>query len=266
MPKPKQRLDEYVVQAQLVADVRAARGLIMSHQVLVDDAVVTKPGAPVRPGARVRLRRPLGRYVSRGGDKLAGALERFGLDVRGRVCLDAGACTGGFTDCLLQHGARLVYAVDVGHGQLHSRLVLDERVVSLEKTNISDLGPGSFGPGVPTLCTADLSYLSLVKAVPVLEAVVAPGALLVCLVKPLFEGLAEVSHRDPAALERVLGELLAAVEAVATRRILACAASPITGSNGSIEFLVLLGARSLAVDRQALAAAAVREAARLHGL
>lgn len=126
------------------------------------------------------------RYVGKGGYKLEGAIRDFGIAVEGRVCIDAGACTGGFTDCLVKHGAALVYAVEAGFGQLAGSLSQDARVVNLERTNLGDEKLLSLNP-VPTLGSVDLSYLSLVKAVPQFRAVMHDQGELMCLVKPLFE-------------------------------------------------------------------------------
>jgi 23S rRNA (cytidine1920-2'-O)/16S rRNA (cytidine1409-2'-O)-methyltransferase len=151
----------------------------------VDDVPVDKPGARVRPEERVRLRGEVCRFVSRGGEKLAGALEDLGLDPAGRACLDVGASTGGFTDCLLQAGARRVAAVDVGYGQLHEKLRRDERVTVLERTNARTLSADLF-PEAFDLVTADVSFISLRLLLPRL-AEVAPRADLLVLVKPQFE-------------------------------------------------------------------------------
>jgi len=151
----------------------------------VNDVPVDKPGARVRPEQRVRVRGEQRRFVSRGGEKLAGALRDLGLDPAGRVCLDVGASTGGFTDCLLQAGARRVIAVDVGYGQLHEQLRRDERVTVLERTNARSLSPGLLSEP-PDFVTADVSFISLRLLLPRL-AEVAPGAELLVLVKPQFE-------------------------------------------------------------------------------
>jgi 23S rRNA (cytidine1920-2'-O)/16S rRNA (cytidine1409-2'-O)-methyltransferase len=151
----------------------------------VNDVPVDKPGARVRPEEPVRVRGQDRRFVSRGGEKLSGALVDFGLDPAGRVCLDVGASTGGFTDCLLQAGARRVVAVDVGYGQLHEQLRRDERVIVLERTNARTLSADLL-PEAPDLVTADVSFISLRLLLPRL-AEVAPGADLLVLVKPQFE-------------------------------------------------------------------------------
>lgn len=162
-----------------------ARGWIMAGNVLVNDHRLDKPGMLVPHDAAIRIR-GRSRYASRAGYKLEAALEHFTIDVAGRVALDCGASTGGFTDCLLQRGAALVYAVDVGHGQLIGRLRLDARVRNLEQTNLSDLRLALLTPP-PTLITLDLSYLSLTKALPVATALLAPEGRILALVKPLFE-------------------------------------------------------------------------------
>ncbi len=183
-------------------------------------------------------------FVGRGGEKLLAALTRFGIEVRGRRALDAGASTGGFTDCLLQAGASSVVAVDVGRGQLHERLRADPRVISREQLDIRDVTLASVG-GVPfDLVTADLSFISVVRAVPVLVGeVAAPEAPVVILVKPQFEaGRAEASRgrgviRDPAVHRRTLGEVASALRASGAA-IMGAMPSPITGSAGNVEFLL----------------------------
>ncbi|HEX2485962.1 MAG TPA: SAM-dependent methyltransferase, partial [Myxococcota bacterium] len=140
-PPGARRLDDRLVLEGLAESRTRAQALILAGLVLVDDAPAEKPGARVREEARVRLRGPLPRFVSRGGEKLAGALEDLGVSAAGRVCLDVGASTGGFTDCLLQAGARRVVAVDVGYGQLHPRLRADPRVAVLERTNFRTVDP-----------------------------------------------------------------------------------------------------------------------------
>jgi 23S rRNA (cytidine1920-2'-O)/16S rRNA (cytidine1409-2'-O)-methyltransferase len=181
----RDRLDERVLALGL-ADSRAkAQALVMSGVVLVDGAVVDKPGTRLAPDAEIELRGAASRFVSRGGDKLAGALEDLGVDAAGRVCLDVGASTGGFTDCLLQHGARRVYAVDVGRGQLDAKLRGDPRVVVIERTNARSLD-SALVPEPVDLVTADVSFISLRLLVPAL-ARVAPHAEWMLLVKPQFE-------------------------------------------------------------------------------
>jgi 23S rRNA (cytidine1920-2'-O)/16S rRNA (cytidine1409-2'-O)-methyltransferase len=162
-----------------------AQALIRTGRVLVDDAPVEKPGTPVREAARIRLRGEERRFVSRGGEKLAGALADLGVDPHGRSCLDLGASTGGFSDCLLQAGAARVIAVDVGYGQLHPRLRGDPRVVVQERTNARHLDAGAL-PFAVDLVTVDVSFISATKLLPRLREL-APAAELLILVKPQFE-------------------------------------------------------------------------------
>lgn len=207
-------------------------------------AVADKPARLVAAAEPIELSGPRARFVGRGGEKLDAALTRFAIDVRDRRALDAGASTGGFTDCLLQAGASEVVAVDVGHGQLHERLRTDPRVVNRERLDIRDVTLASVG-GIPVdVVTADLSFISVVRAVPVLVGGVAvAGAPVVILVKPQFEaGRAEASRgrgiiRDPEVHRRTLGEVADALSA-AGAAIMGAMPSPITGSAGNIEFLV----------------------------
>jgi 23S rRNA (cytidine1920-2'-O)/16S rRNA (cytidine1409-2'-O)-methyltransferase len=182
------------------------------------------------------------RFVSRAGDKLAAALDHFELDVSGLRALDAGASTGGFTDCLLQRGAATVVAVDVGYGQLHERLRADPRIEMHERRNVRDLGAGDLGLPFP-LVVADLSFISLRTVLPNLVALAAPGADVVLLVKPQFEaGRREASQgrgviRDPEVWRRVLDEVAGAVRALGGA-IMGVMVSPITGAEGNVEFLL----------------------------
>jgi 23S rRNA (cytidine1920-2'-O)/16S rRNA (cytidine1409-2'-O)-methyltransferase len=183
--KGRTRLDERLVADGLAESRSRAQALILSGVVLVDDVPVDKAGAGVAEAAQVRLRGGLRRFVSRGGEKLFGALEDLALDPAGLDCLDVGASTGGFTDCLLQAGAHRVLAVDVGQGQLHSRLCLDERVVVLDGCNARNLEPDQIGFSVD-LVVADVSFISLGLLMPGLVRS-APGAEWLLLVKPQFE-------------------------------------------------------------------------------
>lgn len=185
---------------------------------------------------------PAPRFVSRAGHKLEGALDRFGIDPSGWRVLDAGASTGGFTDCLLQHGAAEVVAVDVGHNQLHEKLEGDERVRNVERTNLRTLDPAIVGEPVDAV-VADLSFISLRLVLAPVLAVCRPGAQLVLLVKPQFEaGRAEAAKgqgivRDPQVWRRVLHEVIAAL--VSQRAaIMGVMPSPITGTDGNVEFVV----------------------------
>jgi 23S rRNA (cytidine1920-2'-O)/16S rRNA (cytidine1409-2'-O)-methyltransferase len=181
----RERLDERVLREGLAESRTAARAMILAGRVLVDDQPVDKAGTAVRADAAVRLKGGPRRFVSRGGDKLAAALDELGLDPNGRDCLDVGASTGGFTDCLLQRGAVHVTAVDVGHSQLHSRLCLDPRVESRERVNARHLDPADFDRDYG-LFVVDVSFISLALVLPAVLAC-APRADGVLLVKPQFE-------------------------------------------------------------------------------
>ena len=212
------RVDRLLVERGLVASRERAQRLIMAGAVLVDDRPVTKPGAVVPDDAPVRLREADSPYVSRGGEKLAGALEAFALEVGGRVALDVGASTGGFTDCLLQRGAERVYAVDVGYGQLAWRLRQDRRVVLRERTNARTLGAGVL-PEVVDLAVVDVSFISLALVLPAVAACVRPEGTIVALVKPQFEvGRGRVEKggvvRDPAARAAAVAAVRCAAEAI----------------------------------------------------
>jgi 23S rRNA (cytidine1920-2'-O)/16S rRNA (cytidine1409-2'-O)-methyltransferase len=228
------------------------RGLAPSRQQAqahIDAGLVTVDGAPadkaarlVEPGQALRVLGPPPRFVGRGGEKLDAALDRFGLDVSGCRAIDVGASTGGFTDCMLQRGAITVVAIDVGYGQLHERLRADPRVEVHERTNVREVAPGDVGPPADLL-VADLSFISLRTVLPAVTALGRPGADLVVLVKPQFEaGREEAARgrgviRDPRVWRRVLEEIAAAL-ADLEAAIMGAMASPITGADGNVEFLV----------------------------
>lgn len=249
----KRRLDDLIVARGLAQDLREARGLIMAGKVVVAGAVCNKAGTPTKEDAEIHVRGRREKYVSRGGYKLEAALERFAVDVTGLSVLDAGASTGGFTDCLLQHGAARVYAVDVGFGQLRGKLANDPRVVNMEKTNIGDLRPAQLDP--LDLAVGDLSNLTLEKAVPTVAALFAGPPELVFLVKPLFEGVAPEAMADPEELGAGLVRL---AERLGEQGfgIVDLAASPIRGSRSSVEFLARIRAEASA-DLTPLIASAV---------
>ncbi len=180
------RLDRLLVERGLAPSRERAQRLVMAGDVIVDDHVVSKPGTEVDDGAVVRLRAAASQYVSRGGEKLAGALDAFGIDPGGRVVLDVGASTGGFTDVCLRRGARRVFAVDVGYGQLAWGLRQDPRVVVVDRTNARRLVPDLFSES-PDLAVVDVSFISLALVLPAVAGVLAPRADIVALVKPQFE-------------------------------------------------------------------------------
>jgi 23S rRNA (cytidine1920-2'-O)/16S rRNA (cytidine1409-2'-O)-methyltransferase len=227
----------------LVASRQLAKIEIEQGRVLVDGAVALKPARLVDPAQDVRLLGPPPRFVSRAGLKLEAALDRFGIDPSGWRCLDAGASTGGFTDCLLSRGAASVVAVDVGTHQLHERLRADARVEVHEQTDIRSVTPEQVG-GTVDLVVTDLSFISLQLVLDPLAALAGTSPIL-ALVKPQFEaGRAEASRgrgviRDPEIWRRVLSEVVGAAAELGLA-LRAAMVSPITGSAGNVEFIVWL--------------------------
>jgi 23S rRNA (cytidine1920-2'-O)/16S rRNA (cytidine1409-2'-O)-methyltransferase len=262
----RRRLDVELVRRGLTDSRARAQEAIEAGLVLVSGARADRAGRLVSPDEPVHLEAPPTRYVSRGGDKLAAALDRFALDVAGVRALDAGASTGGFTDCLLQRGARHVVAVDVGHGQLAWSLRSDPRVTVLERTNVRDLTAASL-PFAPTIVVGDLSFISLRLAAPPLVAVAAEDADVVLLVKPQFEaGRGAVGRggvvRDPAVWRDAVDGAVAAVRGSGANP-LGVIPSPITGPAGNVEFL--LHARVGPGEAELDAGDAVRAARELAG-
>lgn len=247
----RRRLDAELVRRGLAPSREQARRLVTDGQVLVGGSVADKAARQVLPSEDLQLlvRPP---YVSRAGGKLEGALDRYQIDPRGRVCLDAGSSTGGFTDCLLQRGAAVVHAIDVGTNQLHEKLRHDDRVRVQEQTDIRSLT--TLDPQ-PALVVGDLSFISLTKVIPALVALVAPGTPLLLLIKPQFEAGRQEASRgkgvisDPAIWRRVIGEVEAAA-AEAGAAMLDVMASPVTGSNGNVEFIAhfVVGGEPVTVD------------------
>nr|WP_275975915.1 TlyA family RNA methyltransferase [Geothrix terrae] len=237
-------MDQLLVQRGLCETRAKAQARILAGDVLVADRPVTKAGTAVDEAAAIRLRGEALPFVSRGGLKLAGALDRWGIDPTGRICFDAGASTGGFTDCLLQRGAAKVYAVDVGTNQLHWKLRSDPRVVSMEQVNLRTWDPAAI-PERCSLLVADLSFISLRLAIPPVLPSLEPSAEAVLLVKPQFEaGREDVGAggivRDSAVHRRVLMETWAFFEGTELHP-LDLAESPIKGGEGNTEFLLRLG-------------------------
>ena len=213
----------------------------MAGNVYVDGAPIATPGHRVPENAQIHVKGLEIKYVSKGGLKLEWALSSFGIDVSGRTALDAGASTGGFTDCLLQHGAAKVYAVDVGYGQLAGKLRADERVVNMERTNISDLRPEDLAPR-PSIATIDLSNLSLKVSIPIIGALIEHPGDMFCLVKPLFEVPDPQIRRtgsidDPAIYVSVLCDLAAYVDSIGLKSR-GVTHSPVTGNRGTREFFL----------------------------
>jgi len=244
---PRKRLDQRLVDEALVESRERARGLILAGQVRVDGRRVDKPGTLIGSEAEVTIAGPEHPFVGRGGVKLRAALDAFGVDVKDKVCLDVGAGTGGFTDCLLQAGAATVIAVDVGHGHLHPRLRHDPRVIFLERVNVRHLTDRHL-PVRPHLAVIDVAFISLTLVIPVIADLLPPDGEIVALVKPQFEvgrgevgkgGIVRNPHQHGAVIRKVAGsarELGMVVRGLC--------ASPILGAKGNREFFLYLAKSS----------------------
>lgn len=246
MKKDTSRLDAALVARGLAASRERARGLILAGLVRVNGEVVSKAGAPVSPDANLTLIEPDHPYVSRGGVKLAHALDVFGIEVTGRLALDVGASTGGFTDVLLRRGAPRVVALDVGHSQLDWRLRSDPRVIVLERLNARTLTADQLPADARAfeVATMDVAFISAKQILPAIVPLLLPEADVLVLVKPQFEaGREEVGKGglvlDAAVHARVIDEVTAAADALGLTRI-AMTESPITGTEGNREFFLHL--------------------------
>ncbi|WP_163998312.1 TlyA family RNA methyltransferase [Pyxidicoccus caerfyrddinensis] len=242
MKPRKERVDVLVVERGLAESRTKAQALILAGQVVVDDQRVDKPGSLVPVEAELRLKGEVLPYVSRGGLKLKAAMDRFGLDVSGRVCADIGASTGGFTDCLLQHGATRVHAIDVGYGQLHEKMRKDPRVRSRERVNARYLTDEDLPEKVGAI-VIDVSFISLTQVLPSVLTFLEPGGLLVALVKPQFEvGPERVGKggvvRDAAARQDAIDTVTAFVreQGLTVRGVMD---SPVPGPAGNVEALLV---------------------------
>lgn len=255
------RLDEAVVARGLAETRSKARAVILAGDVTVNGVANVRAGTPVRETDVVALRvKP--RFVSRGGEKLAHALEQFSLDVTGRVCADIGASTGGFTDCLIQAGARRVYAIDVGYGQLDAKLRDDPRVVVLERTNARYL---ESLPEQVSLIAIDVSFISLDLILPVVARILSDDGWCIPLIKPQFEaGRGEVGARGvvkkPETHRRVLRKVLESAIENGFHPV-ALTASPLRGPEGNVEFLALLRRGTDDHDGQSVDVAGLAESA-----
>ena len=239
----KIRLDQRVFDLGLSESREKAKALIMAGSVYVDGQKQTKPGAPVTEEADIEVKGEKLPFVSRGGLKLQKALEEFSLDPTGLVCIDCGASTGGFTDCLLQRGAKRVYAVDVGYGQLAWSLRCDERVTVMERTNARNLTPDMFSEKMD-MAVMDMSFISLRLVLPAVRSLLAEGGQAVCLVKPQFEaGREKVGKkgvvRDPAVHLEVLERFCTDVGDMGFS-LAGLTYSPVRGPEGNIEYLAWL--------------------------
>ena len=239
----RERIDKLLVERGLVSSRTKAQAMIMAGAVLVEEQRVEKPSDLISPDAQVRIKDaddPAARYVGRGGVKLEAALRHFAIDVQGLLCLDVGASTSGFTDCLLQHGARKVVAIDVGHNQLDWRLRNDPRVASREGVNARYLQPEDFDAPFD-LATIDVSFISATKVLPAVVSLLTETGRVVTLIKPQFEvGRGEVGRggivSDPQQHARVVAEVNAAARELGLT-VIGVIESPIQGAEGNREFL-----------------------------
>ena len=241
MAKTRTRLDEALVQRGLVDSRSKARGLIMAGRVTVDGATVTKAGAPTTDASQLGVIQPP-RYVSRGGEKLETGLQTFGIEPAGESCLDVGASTGGFTDCLLAHGAARVAAVDVGRHQLHERIAADPRVTVIDGLNARALAPSDL-PFAPSFFTMDVSFISVRLVLPAVIGVLTPQWRGVVLVKPQFEaGRDQVRKgvvRDPEVRREVLRDVCTFATGLGAT-VLGICDSKVRGPAGNREYLLAL--------------------------
>ena len=239
----RERIDKLLVDLGLAESRTRAQALVMAGAVLVDEQLVSKSSELFNPNAKIRIKAEAQPpYVSRGGLKLAAALREFRIDVSGAVCLDVGSSTGGFTDCLLQHGARKVVAVDVGHNQLDWKLRQDSRVELREGVNARYLKAGDFAEQF-NLATIDVAFISATRILPAVAPLLLAGGRIITLIKPQFEvGKGEVGKggivRDAAQRERVIAEVNTVAESLGleVKRVIE---SPIHGADGNVEFLAL---------------------------
>jgi 23S rRNA (cytidine1920-2'-O)/16S rRNA (cytidine1409-2'-O)-methyltransferase len=240
----KLRLDDLIVELGLVPTRSQAKSYIMAGKVFVDDKRVDKAGTPVKRDAHIELKGADSQYVSRGGYKLAGALDRFeSLTINGKIALDIGASSGGFTDCLLQRGAAKVYALDVGYGQLAWKLRTDPRVINIERTNFRYLEPGFFGDPID-LAVADVSFISLDKVLEPLKGHLNDEADCVLLIKPQFEvGKDQVGSggvvRDQKARANAIERIIELAKTLGYQ-VIDGADSTLPGPKGNVEYLVWL--------------------------
>ncbi len=240
---PRERIDKLLVDRGLVESRTKAQALVMAGAVLVNEQLIHKPSEVFSHDATIRIKaNATPRYVSRGGIKLEAALREFNIGVRDLVCLDVGASTGGFTDCLLQYGAQRVVALDVGHNQLDWKIRNDRRVEVREEVNARHLAPSDFEDKFD-LITIDVSFISLTKVLPAVVPLLMKNGRIVALIKPQFEvGKGEVGKggivRDPLQHQRVIAEVNGMAESLGLQ-VVGLIESPIKGADGNVEFLAL---------------------------
>ncbi|KAB7708814.1 TlyA family rRNA (cytidine-2'-O)-methyltransferase [Bacillus aerolatus] len=242
MKAKKERIDVLLVERGLVETREKAKRAVMAGLVYSNEERLDKPGEKISADAPLQVKGNVLPYVSRGGLKLEKALKEFNVDVKNKIMLDIGSSTGGFTDCALQNGARLSYALDVGYNQLAWKLRQDERVVVMERTNFRYVKPEDLAKGAPEFATIDVSFISLSLILPVLKTLLVPGSDVVALIKPQFEaGKDQVGKkgivRDPAIHKEVIEKIVNLATGL-SYDVKNLSFSPITGGDGNIEFLI----------------------------
>ena len=253
----KERLDVLLVQLGLANSRELAKAYIMAGNVYVDGQKEDKAGTKVAVNADIEVKGSQMKYVSRGGYKLEKAINEFGVELEGKICLDIGASTGGFTDCMLQNGAKKVYAIDVGYGQFAWKLRNDERVVCLEKTNVRYVTHEQV-PDEGDFASIDVSFISLTKVLPAVLGVLGPDGQLVCLIKPQFEaGREKVGKKGVVRdinVHREVIEMIVNYVRAQNLGILALDFSPIKGPEGNIEYLIYLDKSQTGMTEEEVAA------------
>lgn len=239
----KTRIDTLIVEKGFVQSRHRAKSLIMAGKVLVNEAVVDKPGTQVSPDAAIKVRQDDNPFVSRGGLKLDKALKTLPVSVKGAICMDIGASTGGFTDCLLQYGARKVFAVDVGYGQLDWKLRKDSRVVVIERTNIRHLDYETINQAMDVI-VADTSFISLKVVLPAAEKFMRDNTLILALIKPQFEAGKQLINKggvvkDPDVRKSVVNDMQTFFKDRGYQ-VNQVVDSPITGPKGNREYIISL--------------------------
>lgn len=236
------RIDSELVKRSFIGSRNSAQQIIKNGIVFVNGKKTEKPSLLINEGDVIEIRGELPRYVGRGGLKLEGAIDAFGIDLNGKICIDVGASTGGFTDCMLQNGAKRVYAVDVGSGQLDKTLREDSRVISLEKTDIRS-AYGSIGEKADFI-SADVSFISLRLVIPEIKKLLKSGGSAVALIKPQFEvgkdGLGKNGIVKKASLREKAVKDISFFSSSSGFRVNGVIESPITGGDGNIEYLIHL--------------------------
>lgn len=249
----KERLDILLVEKNLVPSRERAKAVIMAGEVYVDGMKEDKAGTKIDRTADIEVKSSEMKYVSRGGFKLEKAVNEFGLKLEGKICMDIGASTGGFTDCMLQNGAKKVYSVDVGYGQFAWKLRNDERVVCLEKTNIRYITKEQV-PDIVEFASVDVSFISLTKVIPPALEVMSDDAQMVCLIKPQFE-----AGREKVGKKGVVKDIKVHIEVIEKiidfafdlgLNILNISFSPIKGPEGNIEYLIFLDRKNEGISRE----------------